>query len=246
MKHDVYTTDDTNWRKMNKRHNIKPLQKISGKFIFFALGIFFAQSLFAAGLYRWVDDKGIVHFGDRIPVEYAKIKREVVNSQGVVINTLDAEKTKEELIAAAQERARQEELKRQAAIKAERNRVLFSSYTSTADVDAARDAKVKQLNKQIDLLSLNSESLEQQIRNLNMRLKNFKLEPDASNAPARVRMKSQLADSNKNLAEIAKNRSKILAEIHQINKYYEKDRNDFMKLMLEKEKQRKAENHPRY
>ena len=34
-------------------------------------------------LYQWTDDKGVVHYGDSIPPEYAKADRNVLNQQGV-------------------------------------------------------------------------------------------------------------------------------------------------------------------
>ncbi|MDH3551543.1 MAG: DUF4124 domain-containing protein [Gammaproteobacteria bacterium] len=33
--------------------------------------------------YRWVDDEGVVHFGDRIPPEYAEKPKQVLNDQGI-------------------------------------------------------------------------------------------------------------------------------------------------------------------
>lgn len=37
----------------------------------------------AAKVYRWVDEDGVVHFGDAIPPEYSKEQHEVVDQRGV-------------------------------------------------------------------------------------------------------------------------------------------------------------------
>lgn len=37
----------------------------------------------AAKVYRWVDENGVVHFGDAIPPEYSKEQHEVVDQRGV-------------------------------------------------------------------------------------------------------------------------------------------------------------------
>ena len=58
-------------------------------------------------LYRWVDGTGVVHFGDSIPAEYAKIKREVVNQHGITVDVMRAKRTQEEIL----EEQRQEELR---------------------------------------------------------------------------------------------------------------------------------------
>ena len=36
-------------------------------------------------LYRWKDENGVVHYGDKIPPEYANRDRDVLNRQGVDI-----------------------------------------------------------------------------------------------------------------------------------------------------------------
>ena len=33
-------------------------------------------------LYRWVDENGVVHYGDSIPARYAELERQVVNEHG--------------------------------------------------------------------------------------------------------------------------------------------------------------------
>ena len=43
--------------------------------------------------YRWVDDQGIVHYGDQIPPQYTSKDRAVLNSQGVEVGHLDAERS---------------------------------------------------------------------------------------------------------------------------------------------------------
>src|SRR5438874_4006845 len=53
--------------------------------------------------YRWTDEQGIVHYGDRIPPQYAQKERAVLNSQGVEVRKLDAQKTPEQAAADARE-----------------------------------------------------------------------------------------------------------------------------------------------
>ena len=36
----------------------------------------------AQRVYRWVDENGVVHFGDAIPPEYSKERHEVLDSRG--------------------------------------------------------------------------------------------------------------------------------------------------------------------
>jgi len=84
---------------MNKLNKSKTHMSLKRFLITLAIGMFITPTLVHAGLYRWVDENGVVHFGDRIPAKYSKIKREKYSSQGTVIDTLPAEKTKEQLVA---------------------------------------------------------------------------------------------------------------------------------------------------
>src|SRR5712671_4787750 len=51
--------------------------------------------------YRWTDEQGVVHYGDRIPPQYAQKERAVLNSQGVEVRKLDAQKSPEQAAADA-------------------------------------------------------------------------------------------------------------------------------------------------
>jgi len=48
---------------------------------------------------------GSYHYGDRIPPEYAAQEKQVINSQGVEISRLEAQKSPEVLAAEDQKRA---------------------------------------------------------------------------------------------------------------------------------------------
>ncbi len=46
----------------------------------------------------------MTHYGDRIPPEYAAQEQHIINSQGVEINRLDAQKSAEQLAAEDQKK----------------------------------------------------------------------------------------------------------------------------------------------
>src|SRR5271169_937278 len=54
--------------------------------------------------YRWVDEQGVVHYGDHVPPEYTGKDRTILNGRGVEVGHLDAQKSAEQI--AADERAR--------------------------------------------------------------------------------------------------------------------------------------------
>jgi hypothetical protein len=46
--------------------------------------------------YSWVDKNGERHYGDAVPPEYAQSERRVLNSEGVEVQHVDAEKNAEQ------------------------------------------------------------------------------------------------------------------------------------------------------
>ena len=91
--------------------------------------------------YRWVDDQGVVHYGDSIPPQYAEKEHQMLNRQGVEVGHSEAQKTQEQLDAEA--RAHEQELKQQ-----QHDTFLITTYTSVKDIEALRDVRLDQLQGQ--------------------------------------------------------------------------------------------------
>jgi hypothetical protein len=106
--------------------------------------------------YRWVDEQGVVHYGDNIPPQYASQDRTILNSQGVEVGHLDAQKTPEEEAAAA--RTRNALMKQR-----QHDAFLVSTYTSVKDIEALRDAR-------LDQLKIQRAAAEQYVESLRVRL----------------------------------------------------------------------------
>jgi hypothetical protein len=91
--------------------------------------------------YRWVDDHGEVHYGDRVPPQYAQKETTVLNSQGVEVRHQDAQKTPEQL--AADEKIQQGVQKQK-----QHDSFLLTTYASVKDIEALRDVRLDQLHGQ--------------------------------------------------------------------------------------------------
>jgi hypothetical protein len=91
--------------------------------------------------YRWVDEHGVVHYGDNIPPQYASQDRTILNSQGVEVGHLEAAKSPEEEAVAA--RTRDALMKQR-----QHDAFLVSTYTSVKDIEALRDVRLDQLKAQ--------------------------------------------------------------------------------------------------
>ncbi len=91
-----------------------------------------------AALYKWVDDKGVVHYSDSVPPEAVNKGSVELNKQGVQVKKVDPAPTPEQLKAKAAEDERQRALAKQQEEVARRDRALLASYTSENEIDLAR------------------------------------------------------------------------------------------------------------
>jgi len=124
-----------------------------------------------AGLNKWKDEKGQIHYGDRVPAEYLRKEHSQLNEQGVTVRTSEAMKTEEEESAAQLEnKIKAAENKKRliaARKKALRDRVLLDTFTTEKDLSLARGERIEAIDSQISL----AETL---IKNDEVRLSNFK------------------------------------------------------------------------
>jgi Domain of unknown function (DUF4124) len=152
-----------------------------------AAGAAYADSTSNKGVttYRWVDEQGVVHYGDQIPPQYASKDRTVLNSQGVEVGHLDAQRTPEQQAADAQTRAEQMRQR-------QHDTFLITTYTSVADIEALRDVRLDQLRSQRAAAEQYLESLRTRLVSLQSTALRF--QPYSARADAR-RMPDDLAET---------------------------------------------------
>jgi hypothetical protein len=154
--------------------------------------ILLASPGFAAGagsssgrtLYKWVDEQGVTHYGDHIPPEYAAQEKQVINSQGVEISRLEAQKSPEALAAEEQKRVEAEQSQN-------RDRNLLNTYGSVQEIERLRDQRVTLLTDQIKVTSQFLEVLNGKLTKLRVNSMHFK--PYSSDPKAPV-MPDQVAE----------------------------------------------------
>jgi hypothetical protein len=117
--------------------------------------------------YRWVDEQGVVHYGDNIPPQYAAQDRAILNSQGVEVGHLDGRKTPEEEAAAT--RARDALMKQK-----QHDAFLVSTYTSVKDIEGLRDVRLDQMKGQRAAAEQYVESLRVRLASLQSRALSYR------------------------------------------------------------------------
>lgn len=121
------------------------------KYLHYLILFMFCSLPAHAKMFKWVDENGQTHFGDKIPTRHLAKEHEEVNEQGVTLKTHDAADTEEQRA----EKLKQERIEREqeqiAKDQAKRDRVLLDTYTTERDLVAARDARLDAVASQLQL-----------------------------------------------------------------------------------------------
>ena len=104
-----------------------------------------------AKMYKWVDENGQIHFGDKIPTEYLVKEHDELNELGVKTRHREAAKTPEQKAEERLQEREQKKIELAEKKKKQRDRVLLDTYTTERDLIVARDSRLDAVNSQIRL-----------------------------------------------------------------------------------------------
>lgn len=142
-----------------------------------------AQQKTASKLYKWVDDKGVVHYGDSVPPEYANKEKNVLNNQGVKVGVEEGEisperraEMKRQAEQAAQDQAKRVEIEK-------RDKMLLETYLSVQDIEDLRDRRLELLESQIKVTELYLANLRKRLVGLQEEANNYKPYTTREDAP---------------------------------------------------------------
>jgi hypothetical protein len=108
-----------------------------------------AMSGVRAATYKWTDDKGVVHYTDKIPPEVVNKGSVELNKQGVTVKRVDPALTPEQRRARAAEDERERQLARERELVDRRDRALLSTYTTESEIDLARNRALGTIEAQV-------------------------------------------------------------------------------------------------
>lgn len=169
-------------------------------------------------VYKWVDDQGVVHYGDRIPPQYAQKESTTLNKEGVAIGHTAATKSPAELAAEA-------DAEEQAARQKQHDTFLLTTYTSVKDIEQLRDERMSQVKAQRVATEQYIASLSERLAALQTRAQMFKpysTRPDAHRMPDDLAeqmvhtindIRSQRAALNSGKEEESKTQAQFQADI---------------------------------
>lgn len=203
------------------------------KFRYFVLlpALLVATAAVAERTFKWTDSEGQVHYGNRVPPEYAQMERRVINEQGRTVKVYEAAKTPDERAAA--EKAAELEARKKALDEeqATHDRSLLATYASEQDMQLAREGKVASIEALLQLTNSRIESMKQRLHGLTEEAATY--ERSGKQLPHTV--ESQI---NNLRSQITRNEDFVKEkeqELGDINKQFDADINRFIELTAEQE-----------
>ena len=138
------------------------------------LGITLMLSLTVqAGLYRWVDDAGNVHFSDKVPASASKKSHSELNKTGDVTKTIVPESKQEKIDELALVQKEQEQLDEIRRIKREayeevqrRDDYLLSTYENKEELIRSFNSKIRLIEGNTKILKTQSNVLDKKLSRL--------------------------------------------------------------------------------
>jgi Domain of unknown function (DUF4124) len=156
-----------------------------------------------AAAYKWVDEKGVTHYGDSVPAQEAQRQSSVLNKQGMEIARTDAQRSPEE-------QARYQREKEAMIRQKQHDSFLLTTYTSVKDIESLRDERLAQISGQRRAAEAYIETLHGRLSTLQSRAFNFK---PYNEKPAARRMPDDLAeDLMRTLNEMRTQRMALVAK----------------------------------
>lgn len=112
-------------------------------------------ALFAAlpahpATYKWVDEKGVVHYTDKLPPEIANKGGTMLDKQARPVKKIDPAPSAEQVRAREAEDEQRRLMAKANEEIARRDRALVSSYTTEGEIDLARSRALGTIDAQLD------------------------------------------------------------------------------------------------
>lgn len=166
-----------------------------------------AEDASAKKMYRWVDENGKVYFSDVVPPDQIQHKRETMDKNARVLDVVEKAKTPEELAQQKRLEALRKEQDKIIAKQAADDKVLLSTYRSSADMNKALENKLALMDGEKRTIDGNRQRLEQQLLQQQQQAAN--LERNAQKVPEKLlnEIASTRQQIEQNVQEMARHES---------------------------------------
>ncbi len=184
-----------------------------------------------AGLYRWVDDNGKVHFSDKVPVAASKKSHTKLNKSGDVTSQIDPASKQKKLDLVAAKKKEKEQLAEIRRIKFQAQAVIQQRDDNLLSTYENEDELVRFFMSKIKMVEGNSKILEAQNHVLYKKV--VKLETKASSTehdPTLKNIAKKIVNINKTLAQYQQAMQENDKQLLQLTENYQADLSRYKEL----------------
>lgn len=172
----------------------------------------------SAATYKWVDENGKVHYGDKLPPDQINKGSVQLDKNAIPIKRIDPAPTPEQRRAKAEEEARQKELARERDLLERRDRALLATYTTESEIDLARKRALATIDAQVQSSSAYAATLSKRKAELDRQVKAL------GDKPITPALERELASVNGELQKQADLVALKQKEIVVVNEKYDADK----------------------
>lgn len=178
-----------------------------------------------AQTFKWVDEKGITHYGDSIPPEYKDRGNVEMSKRGVPVKKNAAAPTAEERKVLEEEERKQKEAKYREAEQKRKDLALMNTYTSEQEIDVTRERNIRQVEIRIKSAQERMNEIRGRISQQQQALKT------ASQNPAMMQdLTRSISDNEKKINDIEVSVVQYKVEIDMLSARYESEKARFREL----------------
>ncbi len=182
----------------------------------------------SAATYKWVDDKGVVHYTDKVPPEAVNRGNVELSKDGVPLRKVDPALTPEQRRAREQEEERKRQVAKQQEETARRDRALLASYASESEIDLAKARALNTIDAVLQSTTAYTEQLTKRRVELKAKMEGYK------NRPVPPVIERELEGLDEELARQAEVVAAKRKEIAGVTARYDADKTRYRELTVGK------------
>lgn len=181
--------------------------------------------------YKWVDEDGVMHYGDRVPPEHSDKELSILNDQGVTVAKVQGKQSEEEIAAEKKLLAEREAYAQEREEALLRDRVLLSTYLSVEEIESLRDRRVELVDGQMRVIQIYLDNLREKLLKLEQEAKRYSPYSDNPKArPIDEKLARELSDTLDSIMLYEQNLAKSQSEQEELIAKFEADITRFREL----------------
>jgi hypothetical protein len=170
---------------------------------------------------KWIDNKGVTHYGDTLPVKETGKNNTELSKNGIALKK-NTQAKNNEAISIDKEKLEQQR----------KDNILLSSYTNAEEIDLARDRNLEMANATLQAITVQKENITSRIERNNQEIEGYSKRNKPVPSALTEKLKTAKSESRKKDGQIANQKLNIEAT----KKRYAEEKSRFVTLKTPKQK----------